>query len=81
MRRTPFFSPRILWCTPATHRDARSEALDPAGLAPARVHLRMDEAGTYRVDADAFTGDLASEANGEGIDGALGRRVVHVLAR
>jgi hypothetical protein len=42
------------------------------------VDFRVDDARAHGVDAHALGGQFAAQADGEGVDGALGRGVVHV---
>jgi hypothetical protein len=44
------------------------------------VELGPDDAGRHAVDPDAVGGDLLGQADGHGVDGGLGRRIVDVLA-
>ena len=46
-----------------------------------RVDVGVDDAGADAVDADAFAGDLARQADGERVDRRLRRGVVDVFAR
>src|SRR5581483_6682161 len=44
------------------------------------VQIGFDEAGCDGVNANAFLGDFAGEADGQGVDGAFGGRVVDPFA-
>ena len=63
------------------HRQRGAEAIDAARLATARVDVRVDDAGAHAVHADPFGRHFAREADGEHVERAFRRRVVHVLAR
>jgi hypothetical protein len=61
----------------AAHRDGADDAAGAFLAAPeGGVDVGEGEGGHDGVDADAFGRDLLGEAEGEGVDGALGGRVV-----
>ena len=57
----------------ATDRDAAGEPLEPSRIAGRGVNLRLDQTGRNGVDADAFTGDFAREADRKRVDARLWR--------
>src|SRR5690348_5889966 len=59
-------------------RDA--QLVGAVGLAAAGVDLGVDQAGADAVDAHAFGTKLLGEADGHGVDGALGGGVVDIFA-
>ena len=71
----------LLGAAGALHRHQRRHLARPVGLAARGMDVGLDDAGAHRVDAHAFGGHLLGQADGEGVDGALGCGVVHVLAR
>ena len=67
--------------TGALHRHLRREPAGPVGLAAAGMDLGIDDARPHGIHAHALGRHLPGQADREGVDGALGRRVVHVLSR
>ena len=45
------------------------------------MDIGLDDAGPYRIDANALGRYFAREPQGEGVNGAFARGIVHVLAR
>jgi len=63
------------------HRDAVAQALGAVGVAATGVDLGVDVARADGGNADAFGGYFLREPECEGVGGALGGRVIDVLAR
>src|SRR6185437_4500991 len=62
----------------ALDRDRMGEPMGAIGLAARAVNFGVDQPWPDAGDADALAGNLKPEANGEGIDRALGGRVVDI---
>jgi rare lipoprotein A len=67
--------------TGARDRDLGAQPGGAVGFAAAGVDLGFDDARTDRIDAHTFGGDLARQAEREGVDRRFRRRVVHILPR
>ena len=64
----------------AIHGHEGLHAIDAIGFAAAGMDLRVDEARTHGVHADAFRGDLLRETDRQRVDCALGGGVIHIFA-
>ena len=62
----------------ALHRHHVREPVRAIRLAARGVNFGIDQAGPDRRDANALARDLVAKPDGEGIDRALGRRVIDI---
>ncbi len=53
----------------------------PVGLPARGVDIGLDDAGPHRIDANALGRHFARQPQGEGVNGAFARGIVHILAR
>jgi hypothetical protein len=53
----------LVCSSPSLHWYELLDAIDAPGFAATRVHVGMDVARTYRVDADAFRGTFLRQSS------------------
>lgn len=65
----------------ALHRHVSAYRRYPVGLAAGGMNLGIDNAWPHRVDPHTFVRHFPGEADGEGVDRALGGGIVDIFAR